>query len=199
MGGGSFKYENDTSADAYVMSFTEGATNPNNGMFSSKGYPSRCHGPTGDVNLTKSVEDGCPTNWHLNDDSYTTQHTFDTLQCSDDDCTPQPESGALRLGHGRRRRGRRRRRRAVGVSRVASLARFFPKGFSRASRTRRRALTTSARRRVRIDTSILVYFFTALGVPCARASLCESKPSFRLGVTRPRPAAEIIPLFTGSR
>jgi len=94
MWGGSFKYENDTSADAYVMSFTEGATNPNNGMFSSKGYPSRCHGPTGDVNLTKSVEDGCPTNWHVNDDSYTTQHTFDTLQCSDNDCTPQPESGA---------------------------------------------------------------------------------------------------------
>ena len=72
MWGTSFKYEDDTSKDAYVMSFTEGQTNPNNAMFASKGYPNRCDGELGAVNLTKAEEDGCPANWHLSSESYLT-------------------------------------------------------------------------------------------------------------------------------
>lgn len=71
MWGGSFKYEDDTSKDAYVMSFTEGTANPNNDMFTTMDYPPRCTGDTGDVNLTAAAEDGCPHNWHTSRQSYT--------------------------------------------------------------------------------------------------------------------------------
>ena len=94
MWGTAFKYEDDTSKDAYVMSFTEGQTNPNNAMFASKAYPKRCSGDLGHVNLTKAGEDGCPADWHTSADSYTELHTVDTLQCDDGDCTPQSESAA---------------------------------------------------------------------------------------------------------
>ena len=124
MWGGSFKYENDTSADAYVMSFTEGATNPNNGMFSSKIYPTAARADPRE--LTKSVEDGCPTNWHVNDDPIT---TFDTLQCSDNDCTAAGER-RLRLGH------RCRRRRAALFKPRPRHCAIFP-GFFAATRRRR--------------------------------------------------------------
>ena len=86
MWGGSFKYENDISADAYVMSFTEGATNPNNAMFSSKAYPKRCAGDIGAVNLTKAELEGCTANWYVSADSYTEQHTMNSLQCDDGNC-----------------------------------------------------------------------------------------------------------------
>lgn len=60
MWSGSFTYENDTSADAYVMSFDEGTANPNNAVFQSKNYPTVCPVSVGGgVNLTLAEEEGC--------------------------------------------------------------------------------------------------------------------------------------------
>jgi hypothetical protein len=62
MWAGSFKYENDTSKDAYVMSFDVGTTNPNNAMFYNKEYPEMCPGDLGAVNLTNAELEGCDAN-----------------------------------------------------------------------------------------------------------------------------------------
>ena len=62
MWAGSFKYENDTSKDAYVMAFDEGATNPNNAMFYNKEYPDMCPSDLGAVNLTNAKLEGCDEN-----------------------------------------------------------------------------------------------------------------------------------------
>ena len=62
MWAGSFKYENDTSKDAYVMSFDVGTTNPNNAMFYNKKYPDMCPGDLGAVNLTNAELEGCDAN-----------------------------------------------------------------------------------------------------------------------------------------
>ena len=60
MFGGSFKYENDTSAEAYVMSFDEGTANPNNAVFQNKNYPTVCPVSVGGgVNMTLAAEEGC--------------------------------------------------------------------------------------------------------------------------------------------
>lgn len=59
MWAGSFKYESDTSKDAYVMSFDEGITNPNNAMFLGKEYPPVCEGDLGFVNITQAEIEGC--------------------------------------------------------------------------------------------------------------------------------------------
>ena len=111
MWGGSFKYEDDTSKDAYVMSFTEGTANPNNDMFTTMDYPPRCTGDTGDVNLTAAAEDGCPHNWHTSRQSYTVgEHQNVTYLVT---------AGAARR---RRRRGRPRRRRDGGAPGVRANA-----------------------------------------------------------------------------
>jgi hypothetical protein len=70
MWSGSFKYETDTSADAYVMSFDEGATNPNNAMFTSKAYPPMCAGELGFVDLTLAELEGCDADVIVNSNSY---------------------------------------------------------------------------------------------------------------------------------
>ena len=60
MWGTSFKYENDTSAEAYVMSFEEGTENPNNAIFQNKPYPAVCPVSIGGgVNMTLAAEEGC--------------------------------------------------------------------------------------------------------------------------------------------
>ena len=60
MWSGSFRYENDTSAEAYVMSFDEGTANPNNAVFQNKNYPTVCPVSIGGgVNMTLAAEEGC--------------------------------------------------------------------------------------------------------------------------------------------
>ena len=59
MWGGSFKYETDATADAYVMTFTEGDVNPNNAKFTAKTYPDACPGKLGVINFTKAELEGC--------------------------------------------------------------------------------------------------------------------------------------------
>ena len=56
---GSFKYEDDTTAEAYVMSFEEGQTNPNNAMFCEKEYPPMCPGDLGAISFVDTEDQGC--------------------------------------------------------------------------------------------------------------------------------------------
>ena len=56
---GSFKYETNATADAYVMTFTEGVVNPNNAKFTAKTYPDACPGKLGAINFTQAELEGC--------------------------------------------------------------------------------------------------------------------------------------------
>jgi hypothetical protein len=56
---GSFKYETNANADAYVMTFTEDDVNPNNAKFTAKTYPDACPGKLGAINFTQAALEGC--------------------------------------------------------------------------------------------------------------------------------------------
>lgn len=56
---GSFKYETNANADAYVMTFTEDDVNPNNAKFTAKTYPDACPGKLGAINFTQAELEGC--------------------------------------------------------------------------------------------------------------------------------------------
>ena len=59
MWGGAFTYETDESK-AYVMTFTEGQSNPNNAVFTDKPYPRECAGH--EVDISTAICDPAPCN-----------------------------------------------------------------------------------------------------------------------------------------
>ena len=59
MWGTSYKYETNTTADSYVMSFDEGITNPNNAKFPNMSYPDVCPGDLGEIDFTQAALEGC--------------------------------------------------------------------------------------------------------------------------------------------